>query len=409
MAGENEQVIIEVKEAVNALRETVEKYGQESAEFKEMVDRTEKALVADEKAHQEYTAKQVESDKKAAELEERVKEFETRMVEYQTSKGEAKTFRDEPEYKALSNYFRYDDISEEDTKTLQEGNKTMRMDNDTTGGFLTTTEFDNTIIKSIEEISPVRQVARVRKTSKKTLEIPKRTAIMEASYEGEAAAGDDDQSVYGAETLTAYRLTVTVPFTRDLMMDSAFDLEAEINADVITAFAKKEGNKFVLGTGSKQPEGFLANAEIIAGAQTSQTTITISGDDLLLMTGELKQGYSPMYAFNRGTLAFLRTLKASTSGVYIFQASLAPNVPNTIGGEPYMVFQDMPVYTTVGNFPVIYGDFLRGYTITDRTGMEIVRDPYAKKRQAIIEITFHRWNTGSVTLAEAFVALKIKA
>ncbi len=44
MAGENEKIVLEVKEAVDAMRETVEKYGVESPQFKEMEDKVEDIL-----------------------------------------------------------------------------------------------------------------------------------------------------------------------------------------------------------------------------------------------------------------------------------------------------------------------------------------------------------------------------
>jgi HK97 family phage major capsid protein len=407
MAGDNEKSAQEVMEAVDKLRNTVEKHGINSPEFKQIEENVGKILENEEKKHTAYTAQIVEAEKKTLEVEDRLKVMELEMV--RSAEAKNVDHKDTIEYKALNNFAKYGAIlADEDGKGVSaEELKTLRMDDGTSGGYLTTTEMDSQIIKTITEISPVRQVARVKSTSKKTLEIPKRTGIPTATYEGEAAEGDESQSAYGNEQLTAYRLTTTIPFTLDLLGDSEFNLESEINADVAEAFAFKEGNKFVLGTGAKQPEGFLVNAEIVAGARLTAGSGTISGDDLLLLTGDLKIGYNPMYGFNRTTLAFLRTLKGS-DGQYLWQASLAPNVPNTIGGEPYMVFQDMPSIAT-GALSVIYGDFLRGYCITDRTGMVIVRDEYTQKKKAIVEITFHKWNTGQVVLSEAFKALQIKA
>ena len=71
--------------------------------------------------------------------------------------------------------------------------------------------------------------------------------------------------------------------------------------------------------------------------------------------------------------------------------------------------QDMPTRDASGNLPVIYGDFMRGYTIVDRTGMAVIRDDITRKKERIIELCFHKYNTGQVVLAEAFKALKIKA
>lgn len=400
----------QVMDAVGALRKTVEEKGIDSPEYKSMVEKTEEVFKKQEEQNEKVIADLGDAQKKQLETEEQIKDLEVMLVKASSQPGSKGDHKEMPEYKALQAYVKHGEkaLSPEHQELLDVHEKTMRMDNDTTGGYLTTTEFDNVITKKITEISPVRQVARVRTVSKKTLEMPIRNTIPTATYEGEAAAGDDTQSAYQNEQLTCYRLTTTVPFTMDLLMDSNFNLEAEINSDVAEAFAFTEGNKFVLGTGAKQPEGFLINAAVVAGASTTAGSLTISGDDLLLLTGELKVGYNPMFGFNRQTLAFLRTLKGS-DGQYLWQANLAPNAPNTIAGDPYVIMQDMPAYNVAGNLSVIYADFLRGYTITDRTGMQIIRDDVSKKRQAIIETTFHKWNTGQVTLAEAFVALKTKS
>lgn len=398
--NEKEVTPAEVKEAVDSLRDKVKKYGEDSSEAKEMAAKVEKTFEQSEVQHKELVAGQAEEIKQRLALEERVKDFEIQIAKQQSNVKV--NHRDSLEYKSLEMM-----IKSGVEKMTPDEIKTLRMDDSTAGGYLTTTEMDNMIIKPITEISPVRQISRVKVTTKKTLEVPKRDGIPVATYEGEAASGDDDNSTYGSEQLTVYRQTVTVPYTMDLLMDSVFNLENEIQTDVAEAFAFGEGNKFVLGTGSKQPEGFLVHPDIISGARLSETADVITGDDMLLMTGDLKVGYLPMYGFNRQTLAKLRTLKG-TDGHYLWQAGLAPGAPNTIGGEPYAVIQDMPSIVA-GALPVIYGDFMRGYLITDRTGMVIIRDELTKKKFAIVEVTFHRWNTGQVVLAEAFKALEIKA
>jgi HK97 family phage major capsid protein len=391
----------EVMEAVSGLRENLEKYGQESMEYKSAYEKTLKTIEDQEKKSAEILAGQKAAEKSAAELIERVKALEIDLATKSAISG-GPNYKESAEYKALRKFAMVGE-----SKMTPDEVKTMRMDDNTAGGYLTTTEMDNVIIKTITEISPVRQVSRVKTVSKKTLEVPKRTGILVATYEGEAQDGDESQSAYGNEQVTAFRQTVTVPYTQDLLMDSVFDLESEINGDVGEAFAKGEGTNFVLGDGAKKPEGFLVNADVVAGAVETAGSGTISGDDLLLLTGQLKVGYNPMYGFNRQTLAFLRTLKGSDDQ-YLWQIGLAPGAPNTIAGEPYVVMQDMPSIAT-GALSVIYADFLRGYLIIDRTGMLIIRDEFTGKKAAIIELTFHRWNTGQVVLSEAFQALKIKA
>jgi HK97 family phage major capsid protein len=387
--------------AVKALRDTVEKYGADSAQFKTMVDATAKALETQEAKSQEFTAKLAEEIKAKDELKERIDGLELELSRKSTQAGNG--YKETPEYKALQLYAQkgLDALSVEQKATL-------RTDIGTQGGYLTMPEMDNMIIKKINEISPVRSVARVRTVGSKTLSIPTRTAIPTATYEGEAAAGGESNSTYGQETLTAYRLTVTVPYTYDQLIDSEFDMESEIMNDVAEAFAFTEGNKFVLGTGAKQPEGFLVNATVVADARTSASSGVITGDDVLLLAGDLKVGYNPMYAMNRQTLALLRTLKGSTNDHYLWQVGLGPTQPNTLAGAQYVIMQDMPS-VAANSLSLVYADFMRGYTIIDRTGLQVIRDDVTRKKNNIIELTFHRYNHGQVVLPEAFKILKTKA
>lgn len=390
----------EALQAVKALRESVETYGKDSAQFKQMVDATNAALEKQEKASQELSAQLAEKKKAEDELKERIDGLE---LELSRKGSNGADYKDKPEYKAMQLF-----VQKGIDALTMEQKATLRTDVATQGGYLTMPEMDNMIIKKITEISPMRSVARVRTVGNKTLSIPTRTKIPVATYEGEAAAGGDDISNYGQETLTAYRMTVTVPYTYDQLIDSEFNLESEINMDVAEAFAFTEGNKFVLGTGAKQPEGFLVNATVVADARETAGSGTISGDDILLLAGDLKVGYDPRYAMNRQTLAFLRTLKGSTNDHYLWQVGLGPTQPNTLAGLPYLIMQDMPSIAT-GALSVALADFNRGYTIIDRTGLLVIRDELSKKRNNIIELTFHRYNHGQVVLPEAFKLLKIKA
>jgi HK97 family phage major capsid protein len=397
----------EVMEAVKALETNLKTFGSDSADYKQAVENTIEILEKQETDNQGII-KDLAAAKAAQEQQtEKMTELELELA--RGGKSQAVDYKTTPSYLALQKWCAQGDkfMSKDEFSLLSQMDaKTLRTDIDTGAGYLTMPEMDTSITKTITEISNMRSVARVRSTSKKVLDMPIRTSVPTATYEGEAASGDDSESAYGSEQLTSFRLTLTVPFTQDQMMDSAFDLESEINADVAEGMAKKEGNKFVLGTGSKQPEGVLVNPTIVAGAFTSTVSGGFAAADLTYLTGELKVGYDPMYAFNRRTLAYARSLEDS-AGRPIWQINLADKAPNTINGEPYVLFPDMP-NTAANNLAVIYGDFRRGYTITDRTGLMIIRDQYAKKRQAIIEITFHKWNTGQVTLPEAFIAMKIK-
>ena len=389
----------DVMEGVKTLREEFEKKSPDFAK----IDKIEAVLEKQEEKNQQLLTDTKTAEKSAEELKERLDTLEIELAR-SGGAGEGKNYKDSDEYKSLKFFVQKGDLA---VMASEEHKAILRTDSDSQGGFLVPTEMDNVIVKKITEISNIRAIARVRTVSAKSLEIPVRNTIPVAEYEGEAEEGTEDTSTYENESLTPFRQTVTIPITRDLLMDSAFDMEAEIMGDGGESFALGEGNAFVVGTGFKQPEGFTVDTRVVANARTSATSGTIGFDDMMLITGDLKPGYNPTYVFNRRTLAFLRTLKGGDSHP-LWQPGMNGIVMNTINGFPYLIANAMPDIA-LNSISVAFGDFARGYTITDRTGMAVIRDEITSKKKAIIEFTLMRWNTGKVTLPEAIKLLKTKA
>ena len=283
--------------------------------------------------------------------------------------------------------------------------KTLRTDSDVQGGYLVPLVTDNEIRKNITEMSPVRMFARVRQATSKTMEIPRRLAIPTAVYEGEGETSPTDQSQYGSEQVTLYRQTVTIPATLDMMISSAFNLEQEIAMDVGEAFGKGEGLNYISGTGTKGPQGIIKDTRI-EQVNTSGSGAVI-WDDLITIASKLKRGQNPAFFFNRRTLGILQKLK-STIGVPIW-APVAGDKPATIWGFPYS--SDMidlaDADAGTGALPIIFGDLRRGYEIYDLIGISVVRDDLTRKKEAITEWTFRRYNTGRVIIPEAIKVLKV--
>ena len=409
----------EVGKAVKELREEVEKKSQDPAK----IDKINAFLDTQEEKNQQFVKAEEEvktqkadiaelktqletSGNKSDEVKKQLDDLEVKMARA----GENKTsdYRDAEEYKAFNTYCKIGDRSDAETKAL------LRTDSNVDGGFLVPTELDSELLKKITEIDGIRSIARVRTVSGKTLDMPLRDTIPTATYEGEAETGTDDASTYALESVTPFRQTVTVPVTLDMLQDSAFAMGSEITSDVSEAFAYGEGNGFVAGTGFKQPAGFTVNVELQNGARNSGSATLLTPNSLILVTGDLKVGYSPVYVFNRRTLATARTWRgdaASASdgaGQYLWQPGLNGPVSNTLNGYPYIVANSMPD-VAAGAYPVAFGDFRRGYIIVDRTTTGVIRDDYSEKRKGIVEFTFNRWNTGRVVLPEAIKLIKVSA
>ena len=351
----------------------------------------------------------------AGETRARVDALELELARSGGASSDA-SWKDGEEYKAINEFCKLGSNMDPELKQL------LRTDIGIEGGFLAPTELDTEITKIITEIDGLRSVSRVRTIASKSLEVPIRDVIPVATYEAEQVTGSDSVANYTTETLTPYRQTFTSPITLDMLMDSAFDMESEIASDAAEAFAFGEGVAFIDGSGVREPAGILQNATIQANDFNGKSGAPfLHAEDVIKLTGELKFGYNPVYVMNRATLARIRGLRAAAVGAgdeeggFLWNPSImdpavaGPQGNNTINGFPYVIAQTMPDVGVSGARPIAFGDFRRGYTIVDRTGMTVVRDEFTLKKRGIVEFTMNRWNTGQVTLAEAITLLQITA
>ena len=383
----------DVHEAVNALRAEVESKSVDQAK----VAKIESFLDRYENENAKVTAALKAEEQKRLDMEAM---FKDTIASLGSARGGNGDERQGEEYKTFMAYMGQGTVEK---KNL------LRTDSDVAGGYLLPRVMEQEILKNITEFSPMRQFARVMTTSAKTTDIPRRLNNLVAAYEGEAVSGTTDSQEYGTETITVHRLTLTVPATQDMLLGSAFNMEREIVADVSEAFAKAEGTNFVEGSGVKSPLGFTTDGRV--GTVDTATSGTLALDDLINVSGELKRGYQPMYFMNRRTLAYLRRQKASVTGDYLWSPAVQDGAPATFNGYAYSAdFIDMDSYDAgVGALPVAFGDFRQGYRIYDRVGTTVIRDDYSRKKEAVVEWTFYRYNDGRVVKPEAIKLLKIKA
>ena len=190
-----------------------------------------------------------------------------------------------------------------------------------------------------------------------------------------------------------------------MMVSSAFDLEQEIAFDVGESFGQGEGLNFVKGNGRKSPQGITSDGRVVSYTSTNSASIVWS--DLASIAGEVKKGYQPWFFLNRKTLAYLQALTSSI-GVPIWKP-VAGDKPAMIWGYPYdsrMI--DLDDVRGSGAKPIVFGDLFRGYEIFDMVGINVVRDDLTRKKEAITEWTFRRYNTGRVTLPEAIAVMSLR-
>lgn len=283
--------------------------------------------------------------------------------------------------------------------------KSLRVADDTAGGYLATPQFVAEVDKNLVEFSPVRAAARVGNTASGSVILPKRTGTPSAHWVDETEDRDETGSAYGQAEIPVHEGACYVDVSQRLLEDAAVNVEAEVAFDLAEEFGRLEGVAFVNGDGLKKPSGIMAETAI---AQTLNGHATnLSADALISLMYALPAFYRGRGAWmlNGNSLATIRKLKDG-QGNYLWQPSYQAGQPETILGRPVIEAVDMPDILA-NKLPIVFGDFGTAYRIFDRVALSILRDPYSQATKGLVRFHARRRVGGGVVRPEALRTLKM--
>ena len=282
------------------------------------------------------------------------------------------------------------------------------MSNDNTAGYLAPPEYVRELIKGIIEYSPVRSLARVRTTTQRSVQVPKRTGTFSAQWVAEQGTRSETTGYsVGLEEIPAHEVYALVDISEQELEDSVFNLEAEMNAEFTEQFAKAEGNAFISGDSIGKPQGLITNASV--GTITTAANDALAADDLIGAAHNIKSEYmrNATWLFNRSTLSAIRKLK-DASGQYIFQPGIYQmGIGSNLLGHPVVEASDLADVAD-GTLPVVFGDIRRAYMIVDRVNLSIMRDPFTQASSGNVRYVARRRVGGQVILPEAITTITIQ-
>ncbi|OYW60383.1 MAG: capsid protein [Bosea sp. 12-68-7] len=303
------------------------------------------------------------------------------------------------ERKAFATYLRRGDATPADEI------KTLTVSSDPGAGYFAPAEMSTEFIRDLVQFSPIRTYASVRTTGAPSVKYPKRTGITNAQWEGELEESQESEPSFGQLEVPVHKLTTFVDISEELLADSGGTAEAEVRLALAEDFGQKEVVGFVSGTGVKQPQGFMSNADILHTVNGHATNL--SADKLIDLVYALPAAYrnapGAAWAMNGTTLAAVRKLKDGQNN-YLWQPAYQAGQPETLLGKPVVEMVDMPDIAD-GAFPIIFGDW-SAYRILDRLALSILVDPYTQKRSGVVRIHGTRRVGGRVLQAARFRKLK---
>jgi HK97 family phage major capsid protein len=283
--------------------------------------------------------------------------------------------------------------------------KTLRISDDTAGGYLAEEDFVAEVDKNIVQYSPIRQAARVGQTASSAVIIPRRTGSPTTTWVGETETRTETESTYGQAEIPIDEMACYIDVSNKLLEDAAVDVGAEVAFDIAEEFGRAEGAAFVSGNGVKKPLGFMSDTNLSYTPGTDANLI--KADGLIDLFYAIKPFYRQrgVFMMNGSTLAAIRKLKDG-QGQYLWQPGLAAGQPETILGRPAVEAVDMP--DIAGNaYPVAFGDFSTGFRIYDRISLSLIRDPYTQATSGLTRFHARRRVGARVVRAEAIRKLKI--
>jgi HK97 family phage major capsid protein len=363
----NDERLGEIKELRSASAETSAKL----AKMDEAMDRAEKALQEIEK---KVSRPEAPSEKKSHDviLAER-KSFLNWALNGKS--GDAKTF------------------SPSESKVLS-------VSDNTTGGIFAQPELLSGIIRAVVEISPFRQNANVRTTSREAVRLHKEHSAGSYGWTGEQTTRTETTNPrYGWELVPVHEMYAMYDITRWDLEDAEFNWEGELAYQASTQFALGEGAAFHSGNGVGKPNGFI---DVPATSTLGNDVFT--GDDLIEMVAALKTAYhrNAKWYMRRATIAEVRKLKGTTNDHYLWQPGLAQGNPGTLLGFPVVEAPDMAALGSATK-PLAFGDFRAHYTVVDRIDMQVQRDDLTQAATGAVRFWFRRRVGGQAVLAEAMV------
>ncbi len=280
--------------------------------------------------------------------------------------------------------------AEQDLTAFQ--TKDMEVIVDQQGGYMVPVEMAGRIVTRQFDTTPMRQLATVMNISSEAVEMLRDTNEPDAQWVSELGArADTDEGTIGRIRIPAHELHAQPRATQKLLDDAIINVEEWLVSRVASRFARRENTAFVSGDGIGQPRGFLsyttqATADgsrswgilehVNTGADAAFDSAN-GADALIGLMHRLRAGYLPkaVWLMPRAVADVIRKFKENTSNAYIWQPGLQAGTPATLLGHPITLAEDMPAIAS-GSLSVAFGNFEEGYTIVDRIGLRVLRDPY---------------------------------
>ncbi len=288
------------------------------------------------------------------------------------------------------------------------------------GGYLTQVDrrTDVSVTRKFET-SPMRALSNIITTTSGEVElIIDDDANTSGGWVGEVASrAVTANAKVGTLIIAVHEQYASPQATQKMLDDGSINIEAWLSAKTDDILRRTENTAFVSGDGASKPKGLLTySAWASAGVYernkieqvNSGTAGVVKADGLISLQNALIQDYqaNAVFLMKRTTFGDVSKLKAG-NGEYLLNTMMLPEgATMTLLGKPVVFADDMQA-VAADALAIAYGDFGVGYTIVDRLGIRVLRDPFTSKPNVIFYTT--KRVGGAVTNYQAIKIQKLAA
>lgn len=267
--------------------------------------------------------------------------------------------------------------------------KALNTTTDEDGGFAVPEELDRTLIELAGQEVVMRQECRVITVGG--------TGYKKLANLGGAGGGwvgeQDARPATGTPKLAEVKPTwgelyANPQATQTMLDDAFFNVEQWLTTEQQTEFSQQEEAAYSYGSGVNKPKGLFAHATTAEADKDRAfgvlqhllaAGVTVTGDDLIKLIHALRKPYraGAKFMMNGLSVQAVRLLKDG-QGNYLWRPGLEMDAPSVLLGYGIAENEEMPDLAA-GVQGIAFGNFKRAYTILDRIGTRVLRDPYSNK------------------------------
>ncbi len=253
-----------------------------------------------------------------------------------------------------------------------------------TAGYAVPAPIDTTIIDTgSHSHNPFRQLSSIKKITG-TYWTGVSSAGVTASWDAESAEVSDDAPTLAQPQIPTFKGAAFVPFS--LESEDWGNLAGDVYRMVTVAKDDLEGAAFATGNGSSAPQGVTTGLDGTSSEIAPTTAETFAKADIDKLIGSLAARFrrSGRAAFV-GNMVWYNAIRAFETTVNV--GSLISTNPADYAGDftlsGYQAYEssDMDAVlpnaaASADNFGLLFGDFMQGYYIVDRVGLNVELIPH---------------------------------